>query len=72
MTTRTKPPAVITPKQSTDNLYRGFRGGAWDYSTAANVCAAYLFGSTPTLRDYLIGFRCAQRGCRQPLKGDAL
>ena len=54
------------PNQKTDNLYRGFRGGAWDYSTADNVCAAYLFGSTPTLRDYLIGFRTAQTGCRQP------
>jgi len=55
-----------TPKQpKPDYLYRGFRGGAWDYSTAANVRAAYLFGSTPTLRDYLIGFRCALR-VREP------
>ena len=54
--TRTKP---------TDNIFRVFRGGGW--GNGALVRAAYRNDSTPTNRGSSIGFRCAQRGCRQQI-----
>jgi formylglycine-generating enzyme required for sulfatase activity len=45
-----------------------YRGGTWDYSSAADVRAAFRFDNTPSSRYYSIGFRCAQRGARMPLK----
>ena len=57
--TRTKP---------TDNIFRVFRGGAWNSDDAARVRAAFRYGYTPSLRHNYIGFRCAQRGARMTLK----
>jgi formylglycine-generating enzyme required for sulfatase activity len=56
---------MTPPTKPTDTLPRVFRGGSWNFTTATNVRAAYRFDLTPTGRYYLIGFRCAQRGCRQ-------
>ena len=56
--TRTKP---------TDNIFRVVRGGGWDDDDAAWVRAAYRYASAPAYRSYFLGFRCAQRGARQPL-----
>ena len=55
----------------TDNLRREFRGGSWYNSSATVVRGARLGGNAPSLRDDLVGFRTAQTGCRQILKGDA-
>ena len=54
--------------QRTDNIHRVYRGGSWVYSTATVVRAAVRNVITPSLRDYYIGFRTAQRGVRQILK----
>lgn len=61
----------MTPaiKPKTDNLYRVFRGGAWYGTSATNVRAAYRYDYAPMDRYNFIGFRCAQRGCRQILRG---
>jgi formylglycine-generating enzyme required for sulfatase activity len=59
---------VNTPKPPTDNFPRVFRGESWYYSTATVVRAAYRYVNSPSLRYYYFGFRCAQRGVRQPLK----
>lgn len=56
--TRTKP---------TDNIFRVRRGGSWDNSSATIVRAAFRYDCTPTFRLSNIGFRCAQRGSRQPM-----
>jgi formylglycine-generating enzyme required for sulfatase activity len=45
-----------------------FRGGSWDNTSATIVRAAFRIGDTPSVRGGDIGFRCAQRGVRQPLK----
>lgn len=47
--------------------YRVFRGGARREKNASYVRAAYRYGDSPTLRVDYIGFRCAQRGCRQQI-----
>ena len=57
MTPPTKPP--------TDDRYRLYRGGSWDDSSAYDVRAVVPYGTTPTVRYLNLGFRCAQRGCRQ-------
>ena len=57
-----------TPIKPTDDLRRVFRGGSWGYSSATLVRAAFRLGSTPSFRDDNLGFRCAQRGARMPLK----
>ena len=59
-------------KTPTDTLPRVFRGGSWYLSSASAVRAAFRNDGTPMYRDSSVGFRCAQRGCRQPvLKGVA-
>lgn len=60
MTPPTKPP--------TDNRLRLFRSGSWNSSAATSVRAAFRYDYTPSFRNYYLGFRCAQRGCRQVLK----
>jgi formylglycine-generating enzyme required for sulfatase activity len=55
-------------KPPTDTFRRVFRGGTWNDSSATDVRAAYRGGVTPTFRYGIIGFRCAQRGARMPLK----
>lgn len=40
------------------NLCRVFRGGAWNYSSAHFVRAAYRDGDDPTFLDNYVGFRC--------------
>ena len=57
-----------TPQLPTDNFPRVFRGGTWDDTSATCVRSAFRYDLTPTVRDNSIGFRCAQRGCRQILK----
>ena len=60
---------MTTPtKQPTDTLYRLFRGGSWYGTSAPDVHAAYRDDGTPSIRIDDIGFRCAQRGARMPLK----
>ena len=57
-----------TPIKPTDTLYRLSRGGSW-YSTSATVVRAACRGDgSPSLRGDYVGFRCAQRGARMPLK----
>lgn len=54
--------------QPTDTFLRVYRGGSWNFTSAALVRAAFRFGDTPLYRVIDIGFRCSQRGCRQVLK----
>jgi formylglycine-generating enzyme required for sulfatase activity len=59
---------VTTPiKTSTDNFPRVIRGGGWLSGDAARVRAAARFTRAPANRDDYLGFRCAQRGVRQPV-----
>ena len=58
--------AVTTP---TDNRLRIALGGSWGVSSSIFVRAAYIGGGTPTVPSKYFGFRTAQTGCRQPLKG---
>ena len=51
--------AVIDPTGPTSGVIRLFRGGSWDNSTATVVRAAYRNPSSPTSRQYHIGFRCS-------------
>ena len=51
-----------------DNFPRVYRGGGWDGLVAAGVRAVYRFAGVPANRGNILGFRCAQRGVRQPLK----
>ena len=56
----------MTPTlKPTDTLYRVVRGGSWFLTSASVVRAACRSDSTPLNRYISIGFRCAQRGCRQ-------
>ena len=57
-----------TKQPKPDYLYRVIHGGSWNNTTATLVRAAYRYGGTPTDRYNDFGFRCAQRGARQPLK----
>ena len=57
----------MTPLKPTDPRLRVFRGGAWVYTSAAVVRAAYRYDITPSIRANNVGVRCAQRGCRQPV-----
>jgi formylglycine-generating enzyme required for sulfatase activity len=59
---------TVSPIQPTDKRRRVFRGGSWRYSSATFVRAAFRDGITPSFRGGSIGFRCAQRGARMPLK----
>ena len=62
MTTRTKQP--------TDKLPRVYRGGGWSSTDPSMLRSADRDGFTPAIRyNFFLGFRCAQRGCKQPLKG---
>ena len=58
-----------TKQPKPDTTRRVFRGGSWYSTTASFVRAAYCNDITPLYRYGIIGFRCAQRGARQPLKG---
>ena len=49
----------------TDDLYRVYRGGSWIVTSATFVRAAFRVVNTPMYRDYYIGFRLTQTGCRQ-------
>ena len=60
-----------TKQPKPDTTPRVFRGGSWINSSASVVRAAYRGGNTPLVRSVNIGFRCAQSGARQPLKGRA-
>ena len=53
----------------TDNRLRIALGGSWGVSSSIFVRAAYIGGGTPTVPSKYFGFRTAQTGCRQPLKG---
>ena len=59
----------MSPIQPTDTFRRVIRGGSWGNSSATVVRAAFRDAYTPPRRNYGIGFRCAQRGARMPLKG---
>ena len=56
---------MTSPTKPTDTLPRVFRGGSWNSSSASLVRAACRFDFSPSIRNNYIGFRCAQRGCRQ-------
>ena len=58
---------TVSPIQPTDTFRRVFRGGSWYYSSTTFVRAAYRGGNTRSDRHSDIGFRCAQRGCRQQI-----
>ena len=60
--------AVTPTPKPTDTFRRVVRGGAWLGTTATFVRAAFRSVNAPTGRVSNIGFRCAQRGVRQPLK----
>lgn len=60
-------PTPINPP--TDDLPRVLRGGAWGDYDAARVRAAARVTVAPAHWSRSLGFRCAQRGCIQPLKG---
>lgn len=61
---------MTSPKPPTDTLPRVRRGGAWHHNGAAWVRAAARVTIAPAHRSHYLGFRCAQRGCRQQvLKG---
>ena len=49
-----------------DKLPRVYRGGTWFDSDPAVVSAACRIVSTPSYRNFIIGFRCALRG-REPV-----
>ena len=53
--------------QPTDKRRRVYRGGSWYYTSASIVRATYRLDKTPLLRSDNLGFRCAQRGCRQQI-----
>lgn len=55
-------------KPPTDNLPRVLRGGGWHIDRAVWVRAAFRGWFTRANRDASLGFRCAQRGARMPLK----
>ena len=58
-------------RKPADPPRRVLRGGTWEYPTASYMRAAYRDDYSPLFRYFFIGFRCAQRGCRQPvLKND--
>ena len=54
-------------KPTTDDLYRVFRGGSWNYMSATFVRAAYRLDIAPSSRGNRVGFRCSQRGVRMPV-----
>ena len=59
MTSPTKPP------KPTDTLPRVSRGGGWFDTVPSMLRSAFRVGGTPAVRDFDLGFRCAQRGCCQ-------
>ena len=60
-----------TPKQPTDKLPRVNRGGGWNHTDPSVLRSADRIRNTPAYRNYYLGFRTAQTGCRQILKRDA-
>lgn len=58
----------MSPIQPTDKRRRVSRGGSWSVTSASVVRAAFRNDISPSYRDDNIGFRCAQRGARMPLK----
>ena len=56
---------VTRIKPKTDNFPRVIRGGGWFDSDAAEVRAADAAEVRAADRYNGLGFRCAQRGCRQ-------
>jgi formylglycine-generating enzyme required for sulfatase activity len=54
-------------KPTMDDPFRVIHGGSWAVSSASVVRAAYIGGGTPTVPSKYVGFRCAQRGARQPM-----
>ena len=57
-----------TPIKPTATFRRVARGGTWVSTSATFVSAASRLVVTPSSRYSNVGFRCAQRGCRQVLK----
>ena len=64
-------------KQPTDTLSRVtrvtrvIRGGGWILTVPSVLRSADRNGDTPAFRFIILGFRCAQTGCRQQvLKGE--
>ena len=54
-----------TKPKPTDNLPRVYRGGSWDNNEPSWVRALSRNTYAVSNRDIGLGFRCAQRGCRQ-------
>ena len=54
-------------KLPTDNRYRVFRGGGWCFVDAAGVRSAHRYRVAHAVRNYYLGFRTTQSGCRMPL-----
>jgi len=54
-----------------DNLPRRCPGGSWRDSSTTYMRAANPDDCTPSIRGGILGFRTAQHGCRQILKGGA-
>ena len=58
---------VTASKPKPDTLHRVVRGGGWDDSDPSVFRSADRGRNAPAVRDYSLGFRCAQRGARQPV-----
>ena len=52
--------AAIDPTGPTSGTNRVFRGGSWYFTSATSVRAAVRFDSSPSVRNYYFGFRCAR------------
>ncbi|MBK6528241.1 MAG: SUMF1/EgtB/PvdO family nonheme iron enzyme [Deltaproteobacteria bacterium] len=51
---------VMNPPGPVSGTSRVFRGASWDQVSAINVHASYRNYNSPTVRNYVLGFRCAR------------
>jgi hypothetical protein len=58
-----------TKDKPMDDRYRAFRGGACENRNASLVSVVSSDCYTPAYCNPILGFRAAQTGCRQILKG---